>query len=366
MQIPQELLPTDGRFGSGPARIHPDALAKLGTRNDIMGTSHRAKPVRDLVANVQRMFAQLFNAPDGYEVVLGNGGATTFWDVAVFSLIIERSAHGVFGEFGAKFAKESADAPFLEEPSVNEAENGDLALPKREECDVVAWAQNETSTGVAAPVRRLGGFGDALFLTDATSAAGGMPVDVSETDVYYFSPQKNLGGDGGLWFAICSPAAIERARKLQDKREWIPASLDLVKAIDNSAKHQTLNTPSIANLLLIESQLEWLLENGGLDFAVARTERSSQLLYSWAEKHELTTPFVKDPLIRSQVTVTIDLDERIPADDLLAVLRENGIVDINSYRSLGRNQIRVGTFAAVDPADVEALINCLDWTLERM
>lgn len=366
MQIPKELLPVDGRFGSGPARIHPDVLAKLGTRNDIMGTSHRAKPVRDLVAHVQEMFTELFDAPNGYQVVLGNGGATTFWDVAVFSLIIQRSAHGVFGEFGAKFAKEAAGAPFLEEPSINKAENGELALPKRDDVDVVAWAQNETSTGVAAPVQRIGGFEDVLYLTDATSAAGGIPVDVSQTDVYYFSPQKNLGGDGGLWFAICSPAAIERARKVQETREWVPASLDMVKAINNSEKHQTLNTPSIANLLLIEGQLEWMLENGGLKFATDRTAKSSQLLYDWAEKHELVTPFVSDPLIRSQVTVTLDLDERVKADDLLAIMRDNGIVDINSYRSLGRNQMRVGTFAAVDPSDVEALINCLDWVLERM
>ncbi len=364
LKIPSELLPRDGRFGSGPSKIRPDALNSLVTRGDIMGTSHRKPPVRNLVKRVQESLAELYHIPDSYEVVLGCGGATIFWDVAAFSLVKSRSAHGIFGEFGAKFAKEIAGAPFLADPVIYAADNGKLALPEPCEVDVAAWAQNETSTGVAAPVRRLDGFdSDTLFVIDATSSAGGMAADLTQSDVFFFSPQKNLSADGGLWFAICSPAAVERAHEVCSSR-WVPAGLDLVKAITNSRKNQTLNTPAIATLLLVDAQLSWLLDNGGLDFAAGRTAESSSAIYSWAEESTIATPFVAEKTHRSPVTCTIDFDESVDANKLIEVLNDNGILDISPYRSLGRNQLRIATFASIDPADVQALLVCIDWVLD--
>lgn len=366
--IPQELLPADGRFGCGPAKVRPEALRALSQRSDIMGTSHRQAPVRNLVQHVQEMLAELYRLPDGYQVVLGNGGATLFWDQAVFSLVRERSAHGVNGEFSSKFYDEAKGAPFLGEPFLERAEPGSVALPAAHEgADVYGWAQNETSTGAAAPVCRVAGAADdALMLIDATSAAGGMDADIAQTDVYYFSPQKNFSSDGGLWIAFCSPAALARTAEIAASGRWIPQALSLQMAASNSAKHQTLNTPAIATLLLLESQLEWLLGNGGMRFATQRTTASSAMLYAWAEQNELTTPYVTDPAFRSPVVATIDLDERVATDELQRVLRANGIVDIAPYRSLGRNQIRVGTFVSVEPDDVAQLIRCLDWVMERI
>lgn len=364
LKIPSDLLPRDGRFGSGPSKIRPEALRSLAERGDIMGTSHRKSPVRSLVKRVQESLAELYHIPDSYEVVLGCGGATIFWDVATFSLVKSRSAHGVFGEFGAKFAKEIAGAPFLDEPVIYAADNGKLALPEPCNVDVAAWAQNETSTGVAGPVRRLDGFdSDTLFVIDATSAAGGIRADLSQSDVYFFSPQKNLSSDGGLWFAICSPAAIDRAHEVCSSR-WVPAGLDLVKAITNSRKNQTLNTPAIATLLLVDAQLRWLLDNGGLEFAAGRADESSSAVYAWAEKSDVATPFVAEKAHRSPVTCTIDFDESIDTKTLIEVLNDNGIVDISPYRSLGRNQLRIATFASIDPADVQALLACIEWVLE--
>ncbi len=366
--IPKELLPADGRFGCGPAKVRPEALRALSERSDIMGTSHRQAPVRNVVQHVQEMLADLYRLPDGYQVLLGNGGATLFWDQAVFSLVRERSAHGVYGEFSKKFYDESKGAPFLGEPVLERAEPGSVVLPTAHEgVDVYGWAQNETSTGAAAPVRRVAGADDgALVVIDATSAAGGMDADISQTDAYYFSPQKNFSSDGGLWLAFASPAALARAEEIAASGRWIPQSLSLLTAASNSAKHQTLNTPAIATLLLLENQLEWLLDNGGMQFATKRTAESSGMLYAWAERHELAAPFVTDPAFRSPVVVTIDLDERVATKELQAVLRANGIVDIAPYRSLGRNQIRVGAFVSVDPDDVAQLIGCLEWAMERI
>lgn len=336
----------------------------------MLGTSHRKTPVKSLVAHIQDSLAQLYQLPDGYQVVLGNGGATQFWDIAACSLIERRSAHGVFGEFSRKFAQASAQAPFLENPAVFEAPNGDVAVPSAAEpADVYAWAQNETSTGACAPVFRPDGIGDALVLIDATSAAGGMAADISQTDVYYFAPQKNFSSDGGLWLACCSPAALERANRMTSTRpggRWVPDTLNLSIAAQNSAKNQTLNTPAIATLLLLDDQLTWLLENGGLDFAVARTSGNSAALYDWAEANPLTSLIVTNPEHRSPVVVTIGFEDSLNADDLCQIMRANGIVDIEPYRNLGRNSIRVGVYASVDPADVQALIACLDWVIERM
>ncbi|MCL2315879.1 MAG: phosphoserine transaminase, partial [Actinomycetia bacterium] len=306
--------------------------------------------------------------PDGYRVVLGNGGATQFWDIAACCLIDRRSAHGAFGEFGRKFAEGVAAAPFLEPPAVALADPGSVAVPVATEgCDVYAWPQNETSTGVCAPLfRPAGADASALVLIDATSAAGGMRADLAATDAYYFSPQKNFASDGGLWVALCSPAALERSARLSASGRWIPPSLNLTLAAQNSAQRQTLNTPAVATLLLLESQLDWLIEGGGLDFAVARTTASSRQLYDWAEACDLAVPFVADPQQRSPVVATIEFDDRVDAKRLCAELRANGIVDIEPYRGVGRNQIRVGCYAAVDPDDVRALTACLDWMLERL
>ncbi len=360
MKIPASILPHDGRFGSGPSKVRGEALAALAS-SSLMGTSHRQAPVRDLVGAVRAGLLDLFDAPDGYEVLLGNGGSTAFWDAATFSLVRERASHGVFGEFSAKFAAATSRAPFLQPSVVTSADPGGLALPTPEG-DVVAWPHNETSTGVVAPVRRLG---DGLVVVDATSAAGGVPVDVAETDVYYFAPQKSFGSDGGLWLAIVSPAAVERIEEVAASDRWIPEFLSLAVALRNSRANQTLNTPAIATLFLLERQLSWFAANGGLAWATARARESSDHLYAWAEQRPFTAPFVADPALRSPVVATIDLDG-VEAATLIGHLRANGIVDTDAYRKLGRNQIRVGIFPAVDPDDVRALTASIDWVVERL
>ncbi|WP_082031133.1 phosphoserine transaminase [Tessaracoccus massiliensis] len=365
VRIPDDMLPGDGRFGSGPAKVRPEALDYLAMRSDLMGTSHRQAPVRDLVATVQRSLAELYRIPDGYEVVLGNGGASLFWDMAVFSLIEQRSAHGVFGEFSRKFSRAAARAPHLADPMLFEAEAGGIALPHCADADVHAWAQNETSTGATAPVERRGGDGS-LVLIDATSAAGGIDADIAETDVYYFAPQKNFSSDGGLWLAFASPAAIERAERIKAQGRYLPEILDFSVAVANSRKNQTLNTPGLATLILLEDQLGWMLELGGMDEVAARCRRSTQTLYDWAENRSFASPFVPDPAHRSPVVATIDLDDSVDAKQLIATLRRNGIVDVDPYRALNRNQLRVGCYASVDPEDVEALTQCLDYVIERL
>lgn len=363
IDIPAQLLPSDGRFGSGPAKVRPEALAHLMARSDVMGTSHRQSPVRNLVRDIQEGLADLYRLPQGYEVALGNGGSSAFWDLAVFSLIRQRSAHGVFGEFTRKFATASAAAPFLSQPRIFEAAPGGVAVPEACDADAYCWAQNETSTGAAAPVKRVG---DALVLVDATSAAGGIDADISATDAYYFAPQKNFSSDGGLWFAFLSPAAIERAESIKAEGRWIPAFLDLNSAVTNSRQHQSVNTPAIATLLLMDDQIRWMQRLGGMEAVAARCATSTSTVYRWAEERDWATPFVRLPEHRSPVVATIDLDERIEAATISSVLRENGIVDVDPYRALNRNQLRIGCYAAVDPDDVEALMACIDHVVERI
>jgi phosphoserine aminotransferase len=333
----------------------------------VMGTSHRQKPVRELVGRVRSGLAALFRAPDGYEVALGNGGTTAFWDAAAAGLVRARPLHLTYGEFSSKFAKVTAGAPFLGEPILVESEPGDAPEPVGDpEADVIGWAHNETSTGVMVDVVRPADAGDALVLIDATSGAGGLPVDAAQADAYYFAPQKGFASDGGLWLALLSPAAIARIAELDgDDGRWQPASLSLATALENSRKDQTYNTPAVATLLLLADQLEWMLAAGGLDWCVERTGSSSGHLYGWADAAGFATPFVADPAKRSLVVGTIDFDESVDAAALAATLRANGIVDTEPYRKLGRNQLRIGMFPAVDPADVEALTACIDWTVEN-
>jgi phosphoserine aminotransferase len=371
--IPDELKPADGRFGCGPSKVRPDALARLaGEGAAVMGTSHRQKPVKALVGEIRAGLRELFALPDGYEVALGNGGATAFWDAAAFGLVRDRALHLAFGEFSQKFAGVTRGAPFLAEPIVVSAEPGDAPDPRvvgaqaaEGGCDVLAWAHNETSTGVMAPVVRPLGAEGALIAIDATSGAGGLPVDVSQTDVYYFAPQKCFAADGGLWVALLSPAAQERIDSLHASERWIPEFLSLHTALENSRKDQTYNTPAVATLFLLADQVRWMLDGGGLDWCVARTRSSSEHLYGWAEDRAEASPFVSDPAKRSLVVGTIDFDESIDAAALAATLRANGIVDVEPYRKLGRNQLRMGMFPAVDTADVRALTACIDWVLER-
>jgi phosphoserine aminotransferase len=369
LQIPRDLLPADGRFGAGPSKIqtsHLDALAASGA--SVMGTSHRQAPVRELVGRVRSGLAELFSLPEGYEVVLGNGGATAFWDIATYGLIREKSQHLSFGEFSSKFAKAAAAAPWLADPSVIASDPGSRPVAVAEEgVDVYAWAHNETSTAVMAPVNRpAGAADDALVLIDATSGAGGLPVDVSESDVYYFAPQKCFASDGGLWIALFSPAALDRAASIAASGRHIPAFFDLPTAIDNSVKNQTYNTPAVATLFLMAEQLDWMNAQGGLAGMVARTTESSDTLYTWAEKSPHAFPYVADPDHRSLVIGTIDFDDAIDAARIAAVLRANGVVDTEPYRKLGRNQLRIAMYPAVDPADVEALTHCIDWVIERL
>ncbi len=367
--IPAALKPADGRFGAGPSKVRVEALQALAaTGTSLLGTSHRQAPVKNLVGRVREGVSALFDLPDGYEVVLGNGGATAFWDVATFGLIRERSQHLSFGEFSSKFAKAAQQAPFLGEPTVIESATGTRPEPRAETgVDVYAWAHNETSTGVMAPVQRVpGADDDALVLVDATSGAGGLPVDISQVDAYYFAPQKNLGSDGGLYVAVLSPAALERAAEIGASDRWVPAFLDLPTAIDNSTKNQTYNTPAVATLFLMAEQLDWLNGQGGLEFAVSRTTDSSERLYGWAEKTAYTTPYVANPAERSLVIGTIDFDDSVDAALVAKTLRANGIVDVEPYRKLGRNQLRVAMFPAIDPEDVQALTACVDHVVENL
>ena len=369
-RIPADLLPRDGRFGSGPAKIRPEALAALAASGvDVMGTSHRQAPVRSLVGRVREGVSELFSLPEGYEVLLANGGSTFFWDVAVSSLIRQRSSHASFGEFGAKFAAASAAAPHLDDPVVATAESGASCLPApHPEADVYAWAHNETSTGAMASANRIHGdevTPDALMVVDATSAAAGLPVDIGETDLYYFAPQKGLGSDGGLWLATASPAAIERIEEITATDRWIPASLALEHVLTNSRANQTLNTPAIATLFLMANQLDWINESGGLEFSAGRSAESARRLYGWADAHELASPMVSDPQTRSAVVATIDFEQSVDAKALAATLRANGILDTEPYRKLGRNQLRIAMYPTVDPDDVTALTECIDWLLNR-
>ncbi len=367
--LPDELKPADGRFGCGPSKVRPAALARLASDGAaVMGTSHRQKPVKSLVGEIRAGLRELFSLPEGYEVALGNGGTTCFWDAAAFGLIRERSLHLAFGEFSQKFASVSAGAPFLGEPTVVNAEPGDAPAPSALEgvdADVLAWAHNETSTGVMVPIERPSGADGRLVLIDATSAAGGLPVDVTQTDVYYFAPQKCFAADGGLWLALLSPAAQERIAELDSSERWIPAFLSLQTALENSLKDQTYNTPAVATLFLLADQVRWMLDLGGLNACVERTRESSQLLYGWAERSGYATPFVTDPAKRSLVVGTIDFAEDVDAARIAKTLRANGVVDVEPYRKLGRNQLRVGMFPAIDSGDVQALTACVDWIVER-
>jgi phosphoserine aminotransferase len=365
--IPTDLLPADGRFGCGPSKVRPEQVAYLaGAGAELLGTSHRQAPVKNLVGRVRSGLGDLFRLPDGYEVVIGNGGSTAFWDAAAFSIIENRSENLVFGEFGGKFAA-AAKAPWLEAPHVIDAPAGSRSEPEPiAGVDVYAWPHNETSTGVMAPVRRVHGDDGALTVIDATSAAGGADFDVTESDIYYFAPQKNFASDGGLWLALFSPAAIERVERVAAGGRYIAEFLSVKNAIDNSRLNQTLNTPAVATLVLLENQIEWMNANGGLAWASARTAESSNALYSWAESVDYATPFVANPEHRSQVVVTIDFDERIDAAAVAKTLRANGIVDTEPYRKLGRNQLRVATFTAIEPDDVRALIGCIEYVVERL
>ena len=374
VKIPDGLKPSDGRFGSGPSRIRPEQLAHLaGGGAALMGTSHRQAPVKQLVGRVRSGLREFFSLPDGYEVVLGNGGTTAFWDAAACGLVRERALHLVYGEFSSKFAGSTRGAPFLRDPIVISAEPGDAPAPVADpEADVLAWAHNETSTGVMVPVTRPPESDGALVLIDATSGAAGLPVDIALADAYYFAPQKGFASDGGLWLALFSPAALERVAEIGEQRpsatgapRWMPDFLSLEIALDNSVKEQTYNTPAIATLIMLADQIEWMLDRGGLDGMVARTTNSSSHLYGWAESGSHTTPFVADPAKRSLVVGTIDFDDAVDAAALAATLRANGIVDVEPYRKLGRNQLRIAMFPATEPSDVQALTACIDWVLER-
>ncbi|HLM85699.1 MAG TPA: phosphoserine transaminase [Solirubrobacteraceae bacterium] len=383
LAIPAELKPGDGRFGCGPSKVRPQALAHLaGEGAAVMGTSHRQQPVKSIVGEIRAGLRELFSLPDGYEVALGNGGATAFWDAAAFGLVKQRAAHLTYGEFSQKFAKVTGGAPFLADSLIVSADPGDAPDPAalgplaasspassregEQGADVLAWAHNETSTGVMVPVLRPSGTDGALVAIDATSGAGGLPVDVSQADAYYFAPQKSFAADGGLWIALLSPAAQERIAQLHASERWIPEFLSLNTALENSLKDQTYNTPALATLFLLADQVRWMLEHGGLAWCAQRTRSSSEHLYGWAERTPYTTPFVADAAKRSQVVGTIDFDEDIDAAAVAATLRANGIVDVEPYRKLGRNQLRIGMFPAVEPADVQALTACIDFVVERV
>jgi phosphoserine aminotransferase len=369
LDIPADLKPSDGRFGCGPSKVRPEQLQRLVSEGAaVMGTSHRQAPVKSVVARVRAGLAELLGAPEGYEVALGNGGTTAFWDAAALGLVDRRALHLVFGEFSSKFAQGTGEAPFLEDPIVVKADPGDAPVPVSDpDCDVIAWAHNETSTGVMVPVQeRPAGSEHALVLVDATSGAGGLPVNMAAADAYYFAPQKSFAADGGLWVAVLSPAAQERIARIAATDRWIPAFLSLATALENSTKDQTYNTPALATLLLLEYQVEWMLAQGGLDWCVQRTGASSSHLYGWAERSEYATPFVADPAKRSLVVGTIDFTDAVDAAAVAKTLRANGIVDVEPYRKLGRNQLRVGMFPAIETADVEALTACIDWVVERL
>ena len=376
IRIPQNLLPHDGRFGSGPSKIRPDQIKALddGGRT-LLGTSHRKPPVRRLVASIRDGLRAFLRVPDGYEIALGNGGASAFWDIACACLINRKAAFGSYGSFSAKFATEAANTPFLDSPVLFSSQPGTYKLPLLTEgVDAYCWAHNETSTGVSAPVARVKGSAQqgALILIDGTSASGALPIDVAQTDAYYFSPQKAYGADGGLWFAVLSPEAIERAYAVESssRREsstrWVPSFLSLTTALENSRKEQTLNTPAVATLIMMENQIHWLNENGGLDWSTSRCRTSANILYDWADRSDYASPFVTDPGARSHSVVTIDLDPTIDASAVVSMLSDNGIKDTSGYRKLGRNQLRIGVFPSVEPSDVEALTNCVDYIVDRM
>jgi phosphoserine aminotransferase len=368
ISLPPDLLPVDGRFGSGPSKVRQEAVDRLqAAAPTLLGTSHRKPAVKDQVRRVRRGLAELFSLPDGYEVLLGNGGATLFWDAAVHHLVERRSGHAVFGEFSTKFAAAARTAPWLDEPVVMEAPPG--AHPTLEPVDGVdayALTHCETSTGVAMPVRRVGAAPEALVLVDATSAAGGLDVDPAEFDAYYFSPQKGFASEGGLWVALCSPEAVARIERLASSDRYTPTTLDLGVALENSRADQTYNTPAIATVFLMAEQVEWLLANGGLPWAVKQCAAKAGHVYGWAEAADYATPFVADPAMRSDVVCTIDLDDRVSADEVSAVLRANGVLDTEAYRKLGRNQLRLAVFPAVDLADVERLTAAIDHVVEHL
>ena len=365
IKIPENLKPSDGRFGCGPSKILPNSLANLASiYGKVLGTSHRQKPVKEVVGAVRSGLSFLFSLPDGYEVVLGNGGSTAFWDIATFGLIEKKSQHLVFGEFSSKFAAAAKAAPMIEDPTVINAEPGSHPVVKIEaDIDAYALTHNETSTGVMMPIIRAKGSDGALTLVDATSAAGGLSLDISQSDCYYFAPQKSFASDGGLWIAIMSPAAIARVEKIKASGRWVPAFFDLSIAIENSRLDQTYNTPALATLILLAEQIKWMNDKGGLKFAAGRSEDSANRLYNWAEKTSYTTPFVTDPAMRSKVVGTINLIDSIDALEVSKVLRANGIVDTDSYRKLGKNQLRIGMFPAVEPDDIDALTKCIDYVV---
>ncbi|MFD0759238.1 phosphoserine transaminase [Arthrobacter ulcerisalmonis] len=367
--IPADLLPVDGRFGAGPSKVRQEQVdAFAAASKTILGTSHRQAPVKNLVGSVRSGLSDFFRAPEGYEVVLGVGGSTAFWDVAAFGLVEEKAQHLSFGEFGSKFAAATNNAPFLAASSIITSQPGTRPSPQAEAgVDVYAWPQNETSTGVCAPVRRVAGADEgSLVLVDATSAAGGLDVDVAQSDVYYFAPQKNFASDGGLWLGLFSPAALERAARIKASNRWIPDFLDLQTAIDNSRLNQTYNTPALSTLVTLDAQVQWLNSNGGLNFAAARTADSAGRIYSWAEASDYATPFVTNPDERSNVIATIDFDDSVDAAAVAKVLRANGVVDTEPYRKLGRNQLRIATFVAIEPADVSALLASIDYVVGEL
>ncbi|HMS72872.1 MAG TPA: phosphoserine transaminase [Baekduia sp.] len=369
IQIPEDIKPADGRFGCGPSKVRPEQLEALQRHAQYLGTSHRQAPVKNLVGSVRDGLRSLLSLPDGYEVILGNGGTTAFWDAAAAGIVESRGHHAACGEFSQKFATVTAGAPFLEDPVVIKVEPGSAAVidAVADGCDVVAWAHNETSTGVVTPVARPSG--EALVLIDATSGAGGLDVNVSETDVYYFAPQKCFASDGGLWLAAISPAAQERIARIGAEKpggRWIPESMSLTTALDNSVKNQTYNTPALATLVLLDAQLKWMNAGGGLSFAAGRSAESAAHLYGWADSHAKATPFVTEPQFRSNVVATIDFDDSVDAAAVAATLRANGIVDTEPYRKLGRNQLRIAMFPAIDPSDIQALTACIDFVLQEM
>ncbi|MDK8614255.1 phosphoserine transaminase [Corynebacterium pseudodiphtheriticum] len=366
LTLPEHLIPSDGRFGCGPSKVQPHQIqAVVDGANNIIGTSHRQPAVKNVVGSIREGLAKLFNIPEGYEVIMSVGGATAFWDAATYGLIKKKSGHLSFGEFSAKFAKASQLAPWLDEPTIIKEEPGRAPEPQdMEDCDVIAWAHNETSTGAMVPVTRPENT-DALVVVDATSGAGGLAVDIAQTDVYYFSPQKCFASDGGLWCAIVSPAAIERIKEIKESGRFIPAFLDLQTAVDNSRKNQTYNTPAVATLLMLDAQIKWMNANGGLAGMVNRTQESSRILYDWATQRKETTPFVGEEDDRSLVVGTIDFDDSVDAAQLAKNLRNNGIVDVEPYRKLGRNQLRVGMFPAIEPGDISVLTRAIDYILDN-
>lgn len=368
IRIPDNLKPRDGRFGCGPSKIRPEALQALAASGtSILGTSHRQKPVKNVVNRVRTGLNSLFQLPDGYEVVLGNGGSTAFWDIATFGLIEKKSQHLSFGEFSSKFASAAKEAPFIADPSVIKSEPGSHPLAVSESgIDVYALTHNETSTGVAMPIKRPANTDGALVLVDATSAAGGLDVTAEEFDTYYFAPQKSFASDGGLWLALMSPAAIARVAKIKESGRWVPAFFDLTIAIENSRLDQTYNTPAVTTLMLLADQIEWMNTNGGMSFSAGRSRTSAEIIYGWAEKTSYTTPFVTDPAMRSNVVATINFDDSIDALEIAKTLRANGIVDTEPYRKLGKNQLRVGMFPSVDPEDISALTQCIEYIVENL